>query len=808
MASIFSSEVPALLQTHFDQLHLGSGIAVEIILERGYRSVLGKKQLADLSFSKAQQRTPGLLIPLHAPDGSPAGYQYRPDHPRPNPKGKPIKYETPAGAGIRIDMPRRCQTAAGNLAIPLWITEGAKKADTLASQGICAVNLSGVWGFKGKNLLGGIAISADLDNIAFNDREVNLAFDSDITDKPEVRQAMNRLAEHLHRRDAQVFIARLPQDPAGKKVGVDDYLLIHTIEELLALREAHVSEKAEHRYECREDGLGYFNDDGAWLSIIPVPTSIVALETEAEGEAQGIYTLMVQIDEQNRVLRLTSDQLADARTLRAAFLGLGIALSPRREHLVTSALLTTSGDYTKNKLYRRTGWERGRYIAPGRELPGIRVDLPQTAYVNLTGSKIDAAQAALCSYLEAFPASQTTIIVAHAFLATLARPAGLQHHKYCLHLTGRTGTLKTSMACAILALWSGEDWEMQPVLKWGEGATNNAIIAHAAHLADAPILIDNYKPSTGKGAKDFISLLHNILEGGERERLTRQSTLRPARELHAWPLTTGEDIPQQDAASMARILLLRFSWSKGQVNYKLAQCQSNAHHLPALLRRWLDWLECNLATIKTLGTTMADRRERWTEWLRRYHPKAVNPLRLATNLSLQEIAWEAMLSCPELATIIAPFSTGHKKGLEVIAADMSRVTAEALEAEQWLDALSSLISSGKLYLRSLMGDTISYGVGDRPGQLVGWHDWDSIYLLPTVAQAEVFEALRRGGQPLSITPQALYKQLDELGTIAQKGKDGRTLIVKKIDGRSHKVLQLRRSALERGDDEDEDGVEI
>ena len=77
----FSSEVPELLQHHLEHLQ-ASGISIEVIRERGYESVLGKKHLADLGFSKAQQRTPGLLCPGWSVDGQQIGCQYRPDHPR------------------------------------------------------------------------------------------------------------------------------------------------------------------------------------------------------------------------------------------------------------------------------------------------------------------------------------------------------------------------------------------------------------------------------------------------------------------------------------------------------------------------------------------------------------------------------------------------------------------------------------------------------------------------------------------------------------------------------------------------------
>jgi hypothetical protein len=222
------------LQHHLDHLR-ASGISDEVIKERGYESVLGKKRLADLGFSSAQQRPTGILIPLYAPDSSPAGYQYRPDNPRMK-DGKPIKYETPTGGNIRVDVPPRCLLGLADPSIDLWFTEGIKKGDALASHSLCVANLLGVWGFKGKNPLGGITILADFDSIALKGRKVIVADDSDVSTKPEVRQAIERFGEHLRRKGAKLYAVLLPQDGTNK-VGVDDYLLTHSVEELQMLVE-------------------------------------------------------------------------------------------------------------------------------------------------------------------------------------------------------------------------------------------------------------------------------------------------------------------------------------------------------------------------------------------------------------------------------------------------------------------------------------------------------------------------------------------------------------------------------------------
>jgi hypothetical protein len=212
-----------LLPQHV-QLITESAIHPDVALARGYRSVTDSDDLRDLGFSAAQARTPALLVPIYGPgDRRPVLYQARPDNPRER-GGKPIKYETPSGAGMRLDVPPAAQASIGDPSTPLWVTEGVRKADAAVSAGACCLAVIGVWNWRGRNEAGGKTFLADWEHVALNDsRAVFLAFDSDAVDKRQVHDALGRLKAVLERRGAGVRVVRLP--PAGEtKIGLDDYL--------------------------------------------------------------------------------------------------------------------------------------------------------------------------------------------------------------------------------------------------------------------------------------------------------------------------------------------------------------------------------------------------------------------------------------------------------------------------------------------------------------------------------------------------------------------------------------------------------
>jgi len=55
---LFSQQVPGLIRTHFQQLHKGRGISIDVIWERAYRGVVDKASLKNLAFFKSQLQVP------------------------------------------------------------------------------------------------------------------------------------------------------------------------------------------------------------------------------------------------------------------------------------------------------------------------------------------------------------------------------------------------------------------------------------------------------------------------------------------------------------------------------------------------------------------------------------------------------------------------------------------------------------------------------------------------------------------------------------------------------------------------------
>jgi hypothetical protein len=182
-------------------------------------------------------------------DGS--AWQIKLDHPRIDKKGKVIKYETPIGNGSKPYLPpvnretRRAIAERYNVELPLastsfwnWvaehpeipivITEGAKKALSLLSQGYVAIALCGVdGGARSKDSDGNRCkpyLIPGLTRFTTKGRKIILAFDQDVEAKTRLRvdRAMIRLAALLGKEGCEVSIA-FWDGRLGK--GIDDLIV-------------------------------------------------------------------------------------------------------------------------------------------------------------------------------------------------------------------------------------------------------------------------------------------------------------------------------------------------------------------------------------------------------------------------------------------------------------------------------------------------------------------------------------------------------------------------------------------------------
>ena len=227
-----SAWINQVIPEHRDEILTGSAVAEHVAAARGYESLEdtpeNRARLRELGFATPawdrEDAWPVLLIPVRRATGEIITHQIKPAVARTvakNGKARPVKYETPKGGGLHLDVPAYTREHLDNPATPLWFTEGVKKVDSMASRGLAAIGLTGVWCWR--STLGTLG---DWEDVPLKGRGVAVVcFDADAATNPDVRAAMRRFGAWLRSKGVQaVKYVVVPSEVNGVRVkGVDDY---------------------------------------------------------------------------------------------------------------------------------------------------------------------------------------------------------------------------------------------------------------------------------------------------------------------------------------------------------------------------------------------------------------------------------------------------------------------------------------------------------------------------------------------------------------------------------------------------------
>ena len=173
-----------LLPHHRRELCEGSGLSMETIVEAGIHSETSAAKLKILlNWPKmAARAASGIVIPFHNLAGAFTGFsRFKPDNPRKDRDGKPVKYESPRGVPNRVYFPPKTIDQIADPTVQLLITEGEKKTLKADQEGFPCIGLTGVFAWKEK---GREQFLSDLEQIEWKGRPVKIVFDSDAADKP------------------------------------------------------------------------------------------------------------------------------------------------------------------------------------------------------------------------------------------------------------------------------------------------------------------------------------------------------------------------------------------------------------------------------------------------------------------------------------------------------------------------------------------------------------------------------------------------------------------------------------------------
>ena len=143
---------------------------------------------------------------------------------------KDMKYYQPANSGIHLYIPPEFNQESETI----YITEGEKKTLKAQQEGLDCIGIGGIWNFAPRKNDKPQLID-DFNFIEWNNKKVVLVPDSDFATNIKIRHAVYRLGRLLEEKGAEVLVIDLSSavKEDGAKVGLDDYLLTHSVTEFL-----------------------------------------------------------------------------------------------------------------------------------------------------------------------------------------------------------------------------------------------------------------------------------------------------------------------------------------------------------------------------------------------------------------------------------------------------------------------------------------------------------------------------------------------------------------------------------------------
>jgi hypothetical protein len=841
-----SSDTSSLLPQHA-ALITGSAISAEVSAERGYRTVFSKTELDSLGFAKAQRRAPALLIPIFGVHGDVVTYQIRPDSPRATKEGKAIKYETVAHSRMALDVPVRVRHQLGDPSVDLFITEGARKADSAVSAGLCCIALLGVWNWRGTNESGGKTALPDWESIALNGRKVYIVFDSDVMQKAAVHSALVRLKAFLESKEATVFLVYLPVGEGAAKVGLDDYLASgKTPTDLLscATRTLRSAPKKAGRsappYEEGERGLVYHKpaQDGGTtpISLCNFTARILHDVNEDDGvERRHMQEIEAHVSGRTVRFRIPSERFAGLSWV-IEHMGSRAIVQPGqtiKDHLRTAIQRLSEDELTEREVYRHTGWRciagapvylhAGGALGAAGEVSGIEVALePPLDLYRLpappVGQALTDAVTGCLSLLTCGLAPDRIVFPLFPFVWGVI----VTELPNSVTLVGRTGARKTELA-ALGQRHFGPEMDAQH-LPGAWDSTGNALEELAFLAKDAVLVVDDFNPHGSAqdvrrdhGKADRLLRAQGNRSG--RRRMRQDLTLHAARPPRGLILSTAEE---SYAGQSLRARTLMIQVGRDDVNLeRLSERQANGATYSLAMSGFICWVAGRRDELRAIVRSQA---EQHRDALQAKAPHGRTATICGTGLALLSVF---VRFAREVGAV------GEREEAELLARGESAFLAVmAVQAEAQTDAdpvhaflrvLASSLGSRCSHLAdAVTGEEPRRGseVDEGIARLAGWRratsqldghvriEWTPggnrigfvdvdrglAYLIPEAAYQAAQKAFGDSPERIGLGPRSLWKALEEAKLLAESDAKRHTKKVR-LAGQSINVLVLRLESL-------------
>jgi hypothetical protein len=426
------------------------------------------------------------------------------------------------------------------------------------------------------------------------------------------------------------------------------------------------------------------------------------------------------------------------------------------------AIQLFSSNVRLRRIFTHTGWRKleNRWIYLSGSTAGesdyeidLGPDLQRYRLPAVADDPVGAMKLSL-SLLNLAPLKITAPLFAAIFRAPLASSLAMD---LTVWLEGRTGSLKSTLAALFLSHF-GEFTRLTLPAAWS--STANVLEKRSFILKDSCLCIDEYVP--GIDAREFEVKANRIIrsQGNQagRSRLRSDLTERPTFIPRGVIVSTGEQHPG-GASFLARVLVIELNREEIDLA-KVTEAQASAARLPHAMRGYISWLAPQIDTMReALVQGFTEVRKRMT--------KAGRHLRIAEAGSHLYLGLDLALQYAEAIGAIEERGADNLRSrCEQAFVELGEAQAIIVEDEKpskkFFEVLRTMIDQGKAALLPTIRE-----YSDEPqkifGDVIGWTDEESYFLLPEAAFKAVAQFSRETNSRFPVTLDRLKRDLVKEG---------------------------------------------